>query len=837
MAAPRDSATRQNDVSQLDVEPLLSGYRPLPGIFDELVDRDGRVRAHWQPLLAMFAGLGSKEINRRFAAADRHLHDSGVFYRVYEDPSGGKRPWPLSHVPLLIDAREWQTLKAGLVQRAELLEAVLTDAYGPATLVREGRLPAAVIAGNPEFLRPLAGVAPPGGFHLRSYAVDVGRSPDGHWWVLGDRTQAPSGSGFALENRLAISRGMPDVYRALGVERLAPFFQAFQAELSALNRQDDSRVCVLTPGPMNDTYFEHAYLARYLGFLLVEGEDLTVRDDGVFIRTVSGLKRAEVLLRRLDSDFADPLELNARSRLGVPGLVQAVRDGKVVIANALGSGVVEARALLSFLPALAPAMLGVDLALPNIATWWLGQAGARDEIIDRLDEMVIASAFVGELPGFGERREMLGAALEPEGRARILEQIAHRGIDFVAKEAVSLSTTPVWRNGRLEPRPFTLRLFLARAGDGWRVMPGGFVRVADDVDARAVSLQRGGRTGDAWVLSDKPVAEITLLPAPDRITITRATGALPSRAASNLFWVARYVERAEATLRLVRALVNRVSDSDEAAVQVVAQICSLLGAWEAAPTDLKNVKPVLIASAALQRHDLEGALPYLVGAAQAAASVIRDRFSPDASRALTDLFEMIDAPIDQVPMESAIFERTNGALRIVASFSGFEQENMSRLAGWRFLELGRRIERAIATCRFVRQFVFATKLDSALDVLLELADSQITYRLRYVMVAAPAPVIDLVVLDPNNPRSVVYQLGRIEAHLAALPKRNDDSRLSAPEQIASALATQIRTAEATALDAAVFLHAEASLMKLADVISSTYFTTHERAEVRWEALG
>jgi len=382
-----------------------------------------------------------------------------------------------------------------------------------------------------------------------------------------------------------------------------------------------------------------------------------------------------------------------------------------------------------------------------------------------------------------------------------------------------------------------LRLFLARVSDGWRVMPGGFVRVADAADARAVTLQRGGSTGDAWVLSDKPVVETTLLPAPDRITITRATGPLPSRAAANLFWVARYVERAEATLRLVRALVNRVTDSDEATTMVVERICALLGAWEAVPTDLPNVKPVLVAAAALQRRDLDGALPRLVGAAQSAASVIRDRFSPDAWRALTDLVELIGAPIDPVPSEAAILERINGALRIVASFSGLAQENMSQLAGWRYLELGRRIERAITTCRFVRQFAFETDLDSALDVLLELADSQITYRLRYVMVAARAPVIDLVVLDPNNPRSVAYQLARIELHLAALPKRSDDSRLSPPEQIATALATQIRTADAAALDEATFAAAEASLMKLADVIAATYFITHERADIRWEALG
>src|SRR5262252_5925810 len=421
-----------------DVAALVAGYRPLPGIFDEMVDRHGRVRAHWQPLLATLAAVGASEIARRFAAADRHLHDSGVFYRVYEDASGADRPWPLSHIPLLIDAAEWRRLEAGLVQRAELLEAVLADAYGRAELVREGRLPAAVIAGNPEFLRPLVGVAPAGGFHLRVYGVDLGRSPNGHWWVLGDRAQAPSGAGYALENRLAISRAMPDVYRELRVERLAPFFQAFQAELSSLNRQDDSRVCVLTPGPLNETYFEHAYLARYLGFLLVEGEDLTVREDGVFIRTVSGLKRAEVLLRRLDSDFADPLELSARSRIGVPGLMQAVRDGTVAVANSLGAGAVEARAMLSFTPALAPVLLGEDLAIPNLATWWLGDPTRRDEVLQKLDSVVIGSAFMGGLlahawDDVGD--DDPGRELVPGSRQGLAEAIARRGVDFVAQEA------------------------------------------------------------------------------------------------------------------------------------------------------------------------------------------------------------------------------------------------------------------------------------------------------------------------------------------------------------------------------------------------------------------
>jgi len=828
-----------DNASQTIVDPgvILSGYKPRPGNFDEMMDRDGLVREHWRPFLQMLAALGPEEVDRRFAAADRHLRDSGVFYRVYEDPAGVVRSWPLSHVPLLINSTEWQELKTGLVQRAELLEAVLKDIYGPAELVRERRLPAAVIAGNPEFLRPMVGVTPAGGAHLRFYAVDVGRSPEGRWWVLGDRTQAPSGAGYALENRIALSRAMPDIYRALRVERLAPFFQAFQAELSSLNRQDDSRVCVLTPGPLNETYFEHAYLARYLGFLLVEGEDLTIRDDGVFIRTVSGLKRAEVLLRRLDSDFADPLELSARSRIGVPGLMQAVRDGTVAVANSLGSGAVEARAMLSFMPALAPRLLGRDLAIPNLATWWLGDPRRRDEILERLDDVVIASAFADNLSAYAQGEPAPGGELVPGSRERLKEAISRRGLDFVAQEAVTLSTTPVWRDGKLQPRPYILRLLLARVGDSWQVMPGGFVRVADDIDARAVNLQRGGRTADAWVLSDKPVAELTLLPTPDGVAINRATGALPSRAAANLFWLGRYVERTEATLRLVRALVGRAIENDPAALDVNKRICALLATWDAVPDEILTVTPRLAALAAMQQRDLGGALPRLAGAAHAAASVIRERFSPDGWRALTDLVELINTPLEKGGTHIALIERVNAVLRIIASFSGLAQENMSQIAGWRYLEIGRRIERALATCRFIRQFAFGADPAGALDVLLELADSQISYRLRYVMVAARAPVIDLVGLDPNNPRSIVFQLARIEAHLAALPGRGDEGRLSPSEQVATALTTRLRTADAGSIDENVLLDVEASLMKLSDVVASSYFTTHMRSDVPWDSLG
>src|SRR6204780_3097237 len=430
-------AAKPDNVEQHDaaLQQLVAGYRLLPGVYDEMMDGDGHVRPHWQPFLSMLAALGSEEINRRFAAADRYLRDSGVFYRVYEDAAGIERPWPLSHIPLLIEPNEWAELEAGLIQRAELLEAVLADAYGPATLTAEGRLPAAMLAGNPEFLRPLVGIAPPGGAHLRFYAVDVGRGADGQWWVLNDRAQAPSGAGYAIENRLALSRGIPDIYRTARVERVAPFFQAFQAELLALNKQDDARTCLLTPGPMNETYFEHAYLARYLGLLLVDGEDLIVRDDGVFIRTVSGLRRTEVILRRVDADFADPLELNAASRLGVAGLLQAVRDGKIVIVNSLGAGLVEARAMLAFLPALAPIVLGEELKMQNVATWWLGRPDMREEMLGKLDSMVIAAAFT---ENFGDGRhgsEILGAKLDEAQRRSLMQAIRDRAVGEGVREA------------------------------------------------------------------------------------------------------------------------------------------------------------------------------------------------------------------------------------------------------------------------------------------------------------------------------------------------------------------------------------------------------------------
>ncbi|WP_334175954.1 circularly permuted type 2 ATP-grasp protein [Pseudoxanthobacter sp.] len=815
---------------------LLSDYAVLPGVFDEMVDGNGRPRPHWTAFIAHLEELGPAEISRRFEVADRSLRDSGVFYRVYDQADGGERPWPLSHVPLILSVDEWKSLSKGLVQRARLLEAVLQDAYGPGRLVTDGVLPATAIAGCPEFLRPMVGLKPVGGRHLRIYAVDLGRGPDGKWWVLGDRAQAPSGAGYAIENRLALSRALPDIYRSLQVERLAPFFQAFRAGLAELVQREDPRLCLLTPGSLNETYFEHAYLARYLGFLLVEGGDLTVRDGNLYIRTVAGLKRADAVLRRLDGDFADPLELNARSQIGVPGLVDALRHNSLVMANSLGSGLIESRAMMSFLPALGGALLGEGLELPNVATWWCGQPAEREVVRDNLERLAIAAAFGSRLPGRQETGALLGAGLDADGRKAMLDLIDRRGVDVVGQEIVKLSTMPVWNKGRLEPRPFILRVFVAATHDGWQVMPGGFCRLSDDRDARALTMQQGGSSADVWVLAGAPVPATTLLPPPDRMPIRRAAGVLPSRAADNMFWLGRYLERAEATLRLVRALTGRLGDTGSTADRVGHRIVALLEAEGAVPVGLAFTNPIAAAEATLGNRQLPGAVPVLVENAKRTASVIRDRLSPDAWRVLIET-EALFAGKEPIRVEGDAFERANAALTMIAAFSGLAQENMNRSMGWRFLELGRRIERGIGIAMVVRHFGVPEASARWLDILLELADSQMTYRTRYIVAAARPQVIDLVVLDPGNPRSLAYQVNEIADHLALLPGLDDGGLVSQPVRIARRLQTQLLTADAAAVSLTDVAGVESQLMALSNEIAQRYFTHRSLPGVSWDGLG
>ncbi len=799
---------------------LVGGYRPLSGAYDEMVSVDGVLRAHWRPYIDGLAALGPEELAQRADAVARRVREAGVFHRVYGAERDLERPWPLSFAPVVIDAQEWRAIEASVQQRARLIEATLADAYGAQRMIGEGVLPPAVIAGSPDFLRPMVGAKPRGGRFLHFYAADLGRGPDGRWWVLQDRTQAPSGAGFALGNRVALSRVLPETMRDLDVQRLAGFFQAFRQSLAALSQRDMGRVCLMTPGPFNDTYFEHAYLARYLGFLLVEGDDLAIRNDNVFVRTVAGLRQIDVLVRRVDADFIDPLELNPASRLGAAGLARAARAGAVAFANALGSGVAESRAMMSFWPRLAERLLDETLLMPNIATWWCGQEDARRHVAGRLSELAVGAAFAGDSDG-----PVNGAKLSTSARADLLARMARRGGDYVGQEMVRLSTTPVWRDGRFAPRPFQLRVFAAATEDGgWTVMPGAFARVSHDLDPRAISLQRGGVSADAWVLAGGPAEVTTLLPQAGAIEIMRPRGALTSRTADNLFWLGRYVERTEATLRVVRALIGRAAERDPAVRAVCEQLMALLVAWGGLPAPEEGaaqVLPHIGAANALVGAERTGAALALAQTALRTASSIRERLSPDAWRTIQELPGLIAADGD-------VTERTDRALRACAAFAGFAQENMVRGAGWSFLEVGRRIERGLAMTRLVGQLGLTPASSAALDALLELGDSQITYAQRYFVTPSPAAAADLLLFDEGNPRACAFQAVRLHELADQLPEGASGDAPAAFRKTVVLIEAALASASPDSADAAFAARLDAAFLQAGAAFSDLYLANRDR---------
>jgi uncharacterized circularly permuted ATP-grasp superfamily protein/uncharacterized alpha-E superfamily protein len=816
------------------IENWIAGYHALDGVPDEFIDSHGLARPHWVRFFIALARYSPKEIAQRFATADRLIRESGASYRGYGETA--ERSWPLGRLPLLIEAAEWRTIERGIIQRAEIWDRTLADVYGEGRLVADGVLPASAVLGSPDFVRPLHGVEPPGGHWMRFYAADLGRGPDGRWWVLGDRAQAPSGAGHALENRVVFTRAFANLYRDLNVDRLAGFFREFREGLASAADRSEPRICLLSPGPFSQTYYEQAYLARYLGFLLVEGGDLVVRDDKVHVRTIAGLKRADVLWRRIDAEWLDPMELNARSRLGVPGLMEAIRAGEVIVANSPGSGLIESKSLLGYLPPIARRLTGEDLILPHIATWWCGDSDAAATVLERMDEMAISGAFLSAAPGIEDGRPVQPSELPKDKRERLRRSIERRGVDYVGQEIVKLSTTPTWHDGAIEPRPFTLRVFAALTPDGWRVMPGGFCRVSDNVDARALSMGEGVTSADVWVLEDKPVEMTTLLPRGDDVRIIRQLGNLPSRAADNLFWFGRYLERAEATLRLVRCYCARAVDVDTSgAIEARMRLQRLLIPKRVEGEEIGQRTPAEIAAMTLHDPRLPSSGAQLAHRARIAASAIRERLTQEIWSILGDLEKRLTMPTSPAPPEAELIDRAEGALHALAAISGILQENFNRVAGWSFLDIGRRVERGIATCTLVRIFAERDATAENLEVLLDLIDSQITYRSRYLVGVALAPVRDMALLDPNNPRSVAFQVARINEHLAGLPTLRQDGMLEPPQRISRSLDAEISVAEAARLDVQKILGFERNLSALADAIEDRYFQRGSNA-VRAEPL-
>jgi uncharacterized circularly permuted ATP-grasp superfamily protein/uncharacterized alpha-E superfamily protein len=750
---------------------LLSHYPQTGSRYDELLSGPWALRPHWRSLFDTLTRARPEQMQERLTSVHRQIRENGVTYNVYADPRGVERPWELDVLPLIIPPDEWQRISAAIAQRAELLNRILLDVYGPQQMLEEGLLPPALIYGHSGFLRPCHGMAVPGNIHLHLYAADLARSPDGRWWVLNDRTQAPSGAGYSLENRLVISRVFGEQFRDLKVEHLASFFATLRDTLAQHAPDSDGPplIVLLTPGPYNETYFEHAYLARYLGFPLVEGSDLMVRDGCVWLKNLSGLRRVHVILRRLDDDFCDPLELNGESAIGVPGLVEAARQGNVLIANSLGSNLLESGALLGFLPRLCRRLLGQELAMPSLATWWCGEEAALEDAIEKLDHLVIK-------PAFPQLRiqSVFGQDLDSKERAALIARMRARPHHYVAQELVQLSQAPVWDTQhprRLAARAVGLRVFACASPDGYVVMPGGLTRVASERDARVIAMQRGGSSKDTWVLTHGTVNTFSLLRrSVSASELVRAGTNLSSRVVENLYWFGRYCERCDNTARLLRALIGQHIEHGDIADHALTRLCQrtalLPEDLEAASvTDIEQalrtaaLDPAHAGSLAAGLHQLSGV-----------AFSLRERLSIDNWRIISRLAEDLDGtPTDL----GDVLERLDGSVLAMMTLSGFALDGMTRDQGWRFLSVGRRIERLLFMSRVLRQAL--GEAGETPDWLLELADSTITYRSRYMTRPQWLPVLDLLVADETNPRSIAYQalgltdyLGRLAAHFGSI---------------------------------------------------------------------
>jgi uncharacterized circularly permuted ATP-grasp superfamily protein/uncharacterized alpha-E superfamily protein len=751
------------------IDARLETYLSDTRRYDELLDSAGGVRAHWRPLIDALASDGADAVRRGVELARRLIVENGVTYNVYADPQGRDRPWVLDPLPILLTAAEWREIELGVAQRAQLFDALLADIYGPQRLLADGTVPAELPFGHPNFLWPCHGITPAGGHWLHVHAVDISRSADGRWWALDDRTQTPSGPGYALENRHIVSRVFPDLLGDLGVRSLGGFFVALRENL--LRHAPDAETplaVVLTPGAFNETYFEHAYLARQLGLPLVEGHDLTVRGDTVYLKTLGGLRRVHAMLRRLDDDFCDPVELRADSALGVPGLIGVVRAGRVVLANGLGSGVLESAAWMGFMPAAAERLLGEKLRLPSVATWWCGERLALDYVLENIERLVIKQAYPNQ-----NFRTVFGRDLGPQARLDLARRLRAQPHAYVAQERLAFSQAPVWRGGSegaqgFSARALGIRVYAIATPSGYRVMPGGLARIASDA-ADIVSMQRGGGSKDVWVLAPdrKSIDEINVAGAAPRAAARHDD--LPSRLAENLFWLGRYSERCEDKARLLRATLGVRQNA-----LLWPQVQETCGHF-VAPSLFDDANPLGL-TADLQR----------LGSCAARA---RSRLSAENWRAIGVLQrEFHDASVAKRDPR----ETLDALVLHLAGLAGFALDDMTQDDGWRLMMVGRRLERLQFLADLLAQRLRSgeTPVQSELEWLLDIGDSTITYRTRYLAAPRLGPTIDLLVFDQSNPRALAFQwhaieysLVRVAASLGGAPDDTLDEAVALVEEM------------------------------------------------------
>jgi hypothetical protein len=766
----------------------------------------------WQTFFDQLGTTGLDDLDRRTHTLARQVRDNGITYNVYASQGGPQRPWALDLFPLIITSESWQQIEVGVQQRARLLERVMADVYGPQQLLREAMIPPALVQGHPGYLRAMRGVTPVGGTHLHIAAFDLARGPDGQWAVVSQRTQAPSGLGYLLENRLLISRQFPQAFETMHIQRLAATYRVWVESLKAHSPGGaNAHVALLTPGPYNETYFEHVYLARYLGLSLVEGSDLTVRDERLYLRTLRGLEPVHVLLKRLDDEFLDPLELRADSTLGIPGLLQAVRAGHVVVANAPGSAFLESPALLGFLPALSEKLLGETLQLPALDTWWCGEHAALASVLPLLDKMAIKPTYPG-LASHGSFDAALGLTLSQAQRDEWVGRITRQPDRHTLQAYVPLSQMPTWKNAQtgVVQRSVMLRVFALREGaHSWRVLPGGLARIAAP-DAPIASMQRGGSSADVWVQTDADVDRTTLLnKSTPASTFTHRQRMVTSRAAENLYWLGRYTERSENMVRLVRLCIEALNSEDPASpslwtwLQQLSRRQGLIpaGVPSAQATSGEDAAQASTPSMGARRRVFERTLiacldddthatsvGFNLRALQQAAASLRERLSPEHWNAIVHGVEQFStdcAHIVKQPEFSAIqaLQTLDAASSALAAITGAQTDRMTRDDGWQLLSIGRHVERlgflsaaldlAVEVGAFKAQHEdtpqpWGGENSSHFTALLSLFDSTITFQAQYQQSRELAPLLALLVLDNDNPRSLAWVSRSLRSRLSKL---------------------------------------------------------------------
>lgn len=796
------------------------------------------MRSPWTTIRAGLAQLTPEEFARRTQQADELLRDNGVTFDVFHEGDQQQRPWRLDLMPMILDSVEWSPLQTGLDQRARLLEAIIDDVHGARRSVVEGWLPAEVVFAHPGFQRPFGELH---ARHTRSmivYAAELARAPDGGWRVMADRAEAPVGAGFALENRITTSRTIPQLMHHQPVERLAWFFLRLQNSLRELaaTHSDNPRIVLLSPGPRSPYYFEDVYLAGYLGYTLTQGADLAVREDRVFLKTLAGLLPVDVILSRGLDRSIDPLELGGNSPHGVPGLLQALRRGHVSIANMPGCGLVESPVFMAFLPTLCQRLLGEELRLPSIPTWWCGDKSSHQYVIEHLDQLVIKPAF--EASG-GE--EIIGQRLTAAAREQLLTRIASRPHEFVAQETIARSATPVFdEDRRLSSGHCAVRVFLVSHGPGYTLMPGGLIRIAPTADPMELSISAGTNSKDLWVLAEGPVDQVSLLQAADKPVTLRRSGALfPSRVADNLFWLGWAIERVDFLARLIRSTIERLTSESEMTNGELPALVRGLAA-------LGQLEPgFVIEDFAAQLPSLEETLPkavfdvnetrslaFAVTEMLRIGALARDRLSPDTWLTIHQTGTAFLSQTSSVGTDApGVLARVNELIVTLASVSGLLHDGMTRSPAWRFLELGRRIEQGHCTASLLRAVVASHEIQQrpVLRALVEVIDCRMTYRSRYLDNLQPNAVLDLLISDETNPRSLAFQTISIAEHVDALPQdsasplRTEEKRLAMAALHAVRMVTPQQLAAADLHDVEqLLLNVDQQLKSLTDILQLRY---------------